>query len=172
MLTWFKQFIAEMKNAKEELNVEKKLPGYFNKNIFRIGFAAILLMFVVTLATNDFKTSFIYTECSLEKTNSYSEARCLNSYYVCSYENNTFPMIKCHDKPTSKAHKEMCDQGGCYKYINAGVSFGKKPNSLVDKLPNMFTTIILGCFILNHLLYWIKGGKKNASRNKISKNKS
>ena len=49
--------VKSLRDIEERLDITKKHPGYINKNIFRVGFLIIILLFIASAWQEDFDFS-------------------------------------------------------------------------------------------------------------------
>jgi hypothetical protein len=145
--------------------------NYFNKTIFRVGMAILVILLIFILNDNgwDFKQT-PSVSCSPK-----SFEPCLNELYYCTHLNEDcklitlnrtdlpyildcdVPYINCNEYKDVPCVDGVCDK----KYLQPGESIGKTFNTHHFQL--WILIIITICFIVNHLdyLYWRKNENKD-----------
>ena len=126
------------------INLSEKYPNYFNKKILRITLLICLIFVVALLVINKGDFRNVYVECN-------NEGGCLNPFYNC----NEFGKM-CQKSSLCKDNPELCESVN----IRYGEIIGNK-NFLMQNNNTICFLIILIGFLINHIYYKVKYGRKN-----------
>ena len=111
-----------------------------------------MLLLLITIIGNDFSLDYIYVRCP-----NITGARCVNPIWMCPEQDfdieYKFMEIHCLTNYINPIHKELCDQGLCSRYMEAGEIIGKKPNYLQRNLTLYIWFLGLGAFFINHIIF-------------------
>lgn len=143
----------KIKEILEELDVQKKFPGYFTKNVFRFFFIFFFLLMFLAYSMNDYKEYSTYFECPQE-----AQKPCRNPYYICQdgeYEENMRPCIT-FVKGKFLINQIKKENISKIKYIAQGRSIGEKANVLIEYGYFLLFLNIFLAFVVNHVLYIVR----------------
>jgi len=139
-----------------DFDLQKRFPNYFTKWIFRSGVLVMVILFFYIMFLNNFNLQqHPYISCPEN-----SAMPCKNAFYQCN-QNITIDYTKLQAEVINcKQIKELgCNNGICDKeYLQAGEVVGTPPLKIIKLFPLLVFSIILICFIVNHLIY-IRGKK-------------
>jgi len=133
-----------------ELDLSKKFPNYFNKWIFRIAIALMVIFLFVAWGLDNWRTDTFYIDCPANAYRGY----CNNPIFVCSSPDEW--MVEGCVLPSliPKEIKPLCEKGYCdIPIIRAGESIGEKPNSIFEHYNYVCFIIVVVSFALNHYFY-------------------
>lgn len=116
------------------MDLSKKFPGYFNKWLLRSAFIIVAILGVYVLWSNNWNLSPAYVECPIGQ-------------YIC---NNPFYAAT---GPACKTNSGLCTTA----HLMGGETIGNKPTTLMRVFTRLSMGIITIAFILNHLLYLLRG---------------
>lgn len=150
MIMKSKSLIKKIDEFSDKVNLSKKYPGYFNKNIFRAVIIICLALFIITLFQNKFSNFYAYAECK-------DKEPCKNPYYVCQEQTETDCVIEIL---SPNKIKPMLEKYGNIKELEPGQIIGNKPNFLAMNFNLICLTITFLAFSLNHYLYKTKQVKQ------------
>jgi hypothetical protein len=139
---------TEYKFKIEDLNLNKKYPGYFKKWIFRGAILLMMLIFVWILYLEDFNLSNsnnLYIKCN-------SPYACKNPLYECKHEQTD--IINCKQLLSLEAPADLYDT----EFIMPGSDIGRPPK--YAHVPLLYFGITAGAFLFNHALYLISKRRK------------
>lgn len=145
-----KKFLSDdLKKLQDKLDLKKRFPGYFNKNVFR-GIIVVMLLFTIFVYwTENFQLRFVYAECD-------KDHYCNNPFYVCPEEHNMFTSTEAclPEESVPKSIIPLCEEGLCdNKTLAPHQILGHKPNALVLWYNQISLLIVILGFALNHLLW-------------------
>lgn len=132
----------------QRLDLKNKYPGYFRVHVFRIAFILIVLIFGLSLYTNNWNFHFVYAECPIE-----DNQTCLNPFYACKDPIEQTEVSCLYPRPSYCSKYEVCD----YRLMYPGQTLGIKPNLLVQYMEELIVSILLLSFAINHILYKTRG---------------
>lgn len=112
--------------------------GYWNKKVFRAALATIILLFLVGMYLEGFRTGGIYYRCD--------SPSCENPFYTGDFKN-----LELEEKLNvqENCNKFFCNQQRVFK----GFEVGSPPNSIIDNFGVLSALIVLFSIILNHIIY-------------------
>jgi len=122
--------------------------GYvFNKRIFQVSFALVLLLAVAVLVYGLTQGTF-YVHC----TDDLMTGRCENPFYNnCNFDEWQFTQGK---TGKTNINKFVIDNGLCDRpYLIAGETFGVAPPFWVSDYTTIIALVLIIAFGLNHFLY-------------------
>jgi len=128
--------------SESPLSLNKIIPNYFNKWVFRGVLAIILLLFLFTAWSNGWRNNFVYAECPINALNSCE----LNKELITN--NEYFPD----------------EWDGVV--LSPGEFIGEKPNKHYFLFKTRVFLLIVLSFIINHGYYWVRTGKFKPEINK------
>lgn len=147
-----------LKKISDDLNLNKRFEGYFNKKIFR-GVIVVIIIFTAIIFFKHKTLSFIYAECPNE-----SAQDCANPFYICpksdefNIYNTEFDKCTYYEVMPDKI-KKFCDSNNntCYeKHIGRGEIIGNKPPAYVVYYNQISLLFVAIAFFINHLNYKYK----------------
>ncbi|MCP4648880.1 MAG: hypothetical protein GY853_02195 [PVC group bacterium] len=116
-------------------DLNKYFPNYFNKWVFRYAVLCIILLFIFTADSNNWRNEFIYVTCP---EGSHDGCWVLKNQIT---NNEKFP--------------DRWDG----TFLSAGETLGEKPNDHYFKFKLRTWRIILSAFLFNHLLFMLNTKK-------------
>lgn len=140
------------KNLENDMNLTKKYPGYFKKNIFRSVVYIIIMLLLIILFTNNMSLKYTWIECDKEI--------CVNPFRTCEAPNeNTMAILSdCIEEPVPQRIIDLCG-GPCPETLINGQTIGEKAPFIARNYNKIVVVIVGFAFWINHLL-WIKRGRK------------
>lgn len=140
----------------DSINMSKKFPGYFNKRIFQVMFILMFSLVGVDFYLNGMSFYSFGYECQGEV-----GKYCVNEFYDCA----NWPVDKMWqpDKVCryyTDSEKDLyCVDGLCDKqFIPTGFKVGR--TDILAKQGALFILyLVVGAFVLNHLVFMINKGR-------------
>jgi len=123
-------------------DLKEVLPDYFNKWVFRYAVLCVIILFVFTADSNNWRNEFVYVTCPA------------NAYDGCL-------IVK--DQITNNEHFPNEWDG---IFLASGETIGEKPNEHYFSFKSRTWLIVAFAFIINHLLFMLRTKKLLPQRRK------
>jgi hypothetical protein len=189
-MTEKKTLLQKIKDFEDRFNIAKNNPDYIDKRIFWAAIILAATLAVIAMGTNEWNLERAYISCPNSSLTSCLNPlwTCNNEntsietvkeqYYHLEKIFNTSDLTKdeeqkitktlntpiyepgCNPEPINKQHKQICEEGGCKKFLQPGESYGSEPNFLGQNIGTAYWLIFILAFFVNHAMYNKKQMKK------------
>jgi len=176
-----KTILQKIREFEDSFNLSKQNEEYINKSIFRAAVLIALILAGITIYTNGGSLERAYVSCPNTSLTACMNPLWMCQYENTSIDdvqNQYFHLEKliqnfngtkeeknritqtldtpiyepgCLQEPVNKKHAEICDQGGCKKFLQPGETFGEEPNYLGRNITDLYILLFFMAFIVNHL---------------------